>query len=146
MARYFITAFALLALVAAVCRFSCCCLLLFLTQKKFTSSLLLTLFLFLIFASTAAESGMCSWYGPGFAGHKTANGERFDPDHQLTAAHKTLPFGTHVKVTIGAKSLVVRINDRGPFAPGRILDVSTKAAIELGLKTKGVAHCTIAKV
>lgn len=88
---------------------------------------------------------MCSWYGPGLAGHRTANGEIFDPT-KLTAAHKTLPFGTHVKVTVGHRSVTVRINDRGPFVAGRILDVSTAAANHLNLRTVGVAHCTIHKV
>ena len=85
---------------------------------------------------------MCSYYGAGLAGHKTANGERLNP-HALTAAHKKLPFGTHVRVHVGSHSVVVRINDRGPFVAGRILDVSPAAADKLGIRSKGVAHCTV---
>src|SRR3954451_13555805 len=73
--------------------------------------------------------GVASWYGPGFHGKKTANGERFNT-HALTAAHKTLPFGTQLRVTNDrtGKSVVVRINDRGPYAHGRVLDLSKAAA------------------
>ena len=76
------------------------------------------------------QVGEASWYGPGFQGRKTANGERFDT-HEMTAAHKTLPFNTLIKVTNlhNDESVVVRINDRGPYIRGRIIDLS-KAAIE----------------
>ncbi|MDE0528439.1 MAG: septal ring lytic transglycosylase RlpA family protein [Truepera sp.] len=87
------------------------------------------------------EVGLASWYGPGFAGRNTANGEIFDPA-QFTAAHKTLPFNTMVKVTrldTGA-SVVVRINDRGPFKPGRIIDLSQAAAEAIDLIETGVAR------
>src|SRR3954451_390266 len=69
--------------------------------------------------------GVASWYGPGFHGKKTAHGERFNT-HDLTAAHKTLLFGTQVRVTNErtVKSVVVRINDRGPYAHGRVIDLS----------------------
>jgi rare lipoprotein A len=85
-------------------------------------------------------SGNVSWYGPGFHGHRTANGERFD-SQSLTAAHKTLPFGTLVRVidTQSGKSTLVRINDRGPFCRGRILDLSEGAARHLGIRGKGTA-------
>lgn len=89
---------------------------------------------------------MCSWYGPGFVGQKTANGERFDPATQLTGAHKTLPFGSHVKVTVGKRSVVVRINDRGSHVAGGILDMSRLAADQLGIRSKGIARCSIALV
>jgi hypothetical protein len=81
---------------------------------------------------------MASWYGPGFHGRKTANGERFDM-YELTAAHKTLPLGSRVMVRNPAngKEVVVRINDRGPYAPGRILDLSQAAASQLGLIARG---------
>jgi rare lipoprotein A len=81
-----------------------------------------------------AQQGIASWYGPGFQGRRTANGERFDTN-QLTAAHKTLPFGSRVRVTslINGKQIVVRINDRGPFIPGRIIDLSRAAAQAIGL-------------
>ena len=87
-----------------------------------------------------AGSGTASWYGPRFAGKRTASGETFDPD-QLTAAHRTLPFGTKVRVSRGDKSVVVRINDRGPFARNRLIDVSQAAARELGLI--GPGHGTV---
>ncbi|MBX5482139.1 MAG: septal ring lytic transglycosylase RlpA family protein [Myxococcaceae bacterium] len=85
--------------------------------------------------------GLASWYGPGFDGKRTASGERFDED-ALTAAHRTLPFGTCVVVhnlDTGAK-VAVRINDRGPYAKGRVLDVSKAAAKHLGMLDAGVAH------
>jgi len=81
-----------------------------------------------------SESGIASYYGNEFHGRKTANGERFDQG-KLTAAHRTMPFGTRVKVTNtqNGKSVVVRINDRGPFAKGRIIDLSSSAF-------KSIAH------
>lgn len=86
-------------------------------------------------------TGEASWYGPGFHGKTTANGERFN-QNDMTAAHKTLPFNTKVKVTDldTKKSIVVRINDRGPYAKGRIIDLSKKAAEKLGSKDKGHAN------
>jgi rare lipoprotein A len=81
--------------------------------------------------------GEISWYGPGFYGNRTANGETYT-GNEMTAAHKTLPFGTLVRVTWNGRSIVVRINDRGPFIPGRVLDLSRKAAQELGMS--GVAN------
>ncbi|AFY73213.1 rare lipoprotein A [Synechococcus sp. PCC 7502] len=85
-------------------------------------------------------SGMASWYGPGFHGGYTANGERFDK-YTLTAAHPTLPFGTPVRVTntYNGKSVVVRINDRGPYSGGRVIDLSQGAAQMIGLISSGVA-------
>jgi len=93
------------------------------------------------------QRGNASWYGPGFAGRKTANGERFNPS-QLTAAHKTLPFNTTVKVTNleNDKSVVVRINDRGPYAGRRIIDLSKAAAKKIDLIGKGVAMVEIETV
>lgn len=89
--------------------------------------------------SSFVEIGEASWYGPGFHGRKTANGERFDT-YEFTAAHKTLPFGTLLKVTNLANNLytVVRINDRGPFIKGRIIDLSkaSKEAIGMGGTTQ----------
>lgn len=80
------------------------------------------------------QKGEASWYGPGFNGKKTANGETFNMN-KLTAAHKKLPFGTKVKVTNlqNGKSVIVRINDRGPFVKGRIIDLSKKAAQKIDL-------------
>ncbi len=87
-----------------------------------------------------AMVGVASYYGPGFHGKKTANGERFDM-YELTAAHKTLPFNTKVRVTnLGnKKSVIVRINDRGPFKKGRIIDLSKSAAKKIGLIKTGTA-------
>ena len=89
--------------------------------------------------SSFVEIGEASWYGPGFHGRKTANGERFDT-YEFTAAHKTLPFGTLLKVTNLENNLytVVRINDRGPFIKGRIIDLSkaSKEAISMGGTTQ----------
>ncbi len=85
-------------------------------------------------ASSFVEIGEASWYGPGFHGRKTANGERFDT-HELTAAHKTLPFGTLLKVTNLENNLftIVRVNDRGPYIRGRIIDLSKAAKEEIGM-------------
>lgn len=93
------------------------------------------------------ETGMASWYGPGYYGNKTANGETFTA-REMTAAHKTLPFNTMVKVTDRdtGKSIVVRINDRGPYVAGRIIDLSEKAAEVLGIKQKGVANVLVERV
>lgn len=89
---------------------------------------------------TQVISGVASWYGPGFHGGTTANGERFN-QYTLTAAHPTLPFGTPVRVTNteNGRSVVVRINDRGPYEGGRIIDLSKGAAQVIGLVSSGVA-------
>ena len=80
------------------------------------------------------ERGVASWYGPGFHGNKTANGERYDM-HQLTAAHRTLPLGSiaMVRSMTTGRQVTVRINDRGPFARGRVLDLSFAGARALGM-------------
>lgn len=85
------------------------------------------------------EVGIASWYGPGFDGQRTANGEIYDMNG-ISAAHKTLPFGTIVRVVDleTGRSVVVRINDRGPFIKGRIIDLSKGAAQALGIVAKGV--------
>lgn len=85
------------------------------------------------------ERGEASWYGRKFHGRTTANGERYDM-HSLTAAHKTLPFGVVVEVTNlhNGRSVEVRINDRGPFKKGRIIDLSYAAARELEMIGPGV--------
>lgn len=84
------------------------------------------------------QKGEASWYGPGFNGKLTANGEKFNM-YKLTAAHKKLAFGTKVKVTNlnNGKSVIVRINDRGPFVKGRIIDLSKKAAQEIDMINAG---------
>ena len=88
--------------------------------------------------------GMASWYGPRFHGKKTSNGEKYDK-RELTAAHKELPFNTKVLVTNlqNNKSVVVRINDRGPFVKDRIIDLSEKAAEKIDLKRKGTGYIKI---
>ena len=87
------------------------------------------------------EEGEASWYGPGLYGHKTASGEVLRPG-ALTAAHRTLPFGTCLRVTNleNGRVVQVRVNDRGPYASGRILDVSEAAARVLGMVGTGVAR------
>lgn len=87
------------------------------------------------------ERGIASWYGPGFHGNTTANGERYDM-HQLTAAHRTLPLGSIVVVRSlsTGRQVTVRINDRGPFLKGRILDLSFAAAKALGITGTGIDH------
>lgn len=92
----------------------------------------------LVRAGRDLQKGMASWYGPGFHGRTTANGEKFDM-YELTAAHKTLPFGTRVVVhnPRTGKDVVVRINDRGPYAKGRVIDLSKAAANALGFKSRG---------
>jgi rare lipoprotein A len=91
--------------------------------------------------------GQASYYGAKHQGQRTASGERFD-QHQLTAAHRTLPFGTKVRVTNlnNDKSVLVRINDRGPFARGRIVDLSRKAAQQLDMLRSGVAPVRVVSV
>jgi rare lipoprotein A len=91
-----------------------------------------------------SEKGTASWYGNEFKGKPTANGEPFDPE-ALTAAHKTLPLGTVVSVTnvYNDKKVELRINDRGPFVHGRILDCSKKGARELGFLGQGTAQVKI---
>jgi rare lipoprotein A len=88
-----------------------------------------------------------SWYGPKFHGKFTANGEVYD-QMALTAAHKSLSFGTLLKITNpkNGKSVIVRINDRGPYIEGRELDLSKGAAIELGIMEKGVARVKVQEV
>ena len=80
------------------------------------------------------QVGTASWYGPGFHGKKTASGKRFN-QHALTAAHRSLPFGTPVKVTnlTNGKTVMVTINDRGPYHGGRIIDLSRAAARRLAM-------------
>jgi rare lipoprotein A len=95
-------------------------------------------------SSGHAEIGNASWYGRRHHGKRTASGEVYD-QNALTAAHPSLPFGTRLKVTNldNGKSVVVRVNDRGPFVRGRIIDVSWAAARALGLLADGVAKVRI---
>ncbi|HPQ69916.1 MAG TPA: septal ring lytic transglycosylase RlpA family protein [bacterium] len=94
-----------------------------------------------------SQTGYASWYGETFQGRRTASGETFDY-RKLTAAHKTLPFGTYVEVTRldNGRKVVVKINDRGPFVHGRIIDLSKAAAQKLDMVRDGVAKVKISVV
>lgn len=87
------------------------------------------------------EDGVASWYGPGFDGHHTSDGEVYDM-HQFTAAHRTLPFNSVIRVTnlTNGKQTEVRINDRGPFVGNRIIDLSYAAAQAIGMVGPGTAN------
>lgn len=93
------------------------------------------------------QTGLASWYGRQFHGKKTASGERFDMN-ALTAAHRSLPMNCYIKVTNkdNGKSVVVRVNDRGPFHGNRVLDLSYGAAKAIGITQKGVGNVTIERV
>ena len=95
----------------------------------------------------AIPGGAASYYGAELAGNPTANGERFDPS-DLTAAHRTLPFGTRVRVTHArtGESVVVRINDRGPFHGDRVIDLSKAAADAIGLTRSGTADVALERI
>ena len=90
--------------------------------------------------NTNTKVGQASWYGPGFHGRKTASGERYNMN-AFSAAHRTLPFGTKLKITCTStgKSVIVKVNDRGPFHGNRVLDLSYGAAKALGTTQKGVS-------
>ena len=90
------------------------------------------------------QNGKVSWYGPGFHGRRTANGEIFDTN-EMTMAHRSLAFGSKVRVTNldNGRSIVVRVNDRGPYVGGRIADLSHAAASRLGFVEDGVVHARI---
>jgi rare lipoprotein A len=87
------------------------------------------------------EEGLASYYGPGLAGRPTASGEKFNPK-AFTAAHRKLPFGACLRVVNmeNGRSVEVRVNDRGPFVQGRVVDVSTAAAKQLGMMDRGLAR------
>ena len=91
------------------------------------------------------QSGRASWYGPGFNGRRTASGETFNTN-DMTAAHRTLPFGTKVRVVNKktGRSVVVRINDRGPYAHGRVIDLSKASAQAIGIS--GVGSVDVAQL
>lgn len=93
------------------------------------------------------QTGTASWYGKSHHGRTTANGEKFDME-AMTAAHRTLPFGTRVRVTNleNKRSVVVRINDRGPYVRNRIIDLSARAARELGIAEDGLARVRLEQV
>ena len=93
------------------------------------------------------QSGVASWYGPGFHGRKTANGERYN-QYELTAAHRKYAFNTQlcVRNAGNGKTVVVRVNDRGPYAGKRVIDLSKAAAEEIGMLKSGVKHVEIYKL
>ena len=111
-------------MVILLCLYSCCCL----------------------FGSPAAptQTGLASYYGADFHGRQTASGETFD-QWKLTCAHRELPFGTRLKVTNieNNKSVIVRVNDRGPWVTGRIIDLSYAAAKKIDMIRKGVTKVKI---
>ncbi len=90
------------------------------------------------------QRGTASWYGPGFHGRRTASGERFDSS-DMTAAHRSLPFGTKLRVVneTNGRSVVVRVNDRGPFTHRRIIDLAKGPAQALGLTSSGTAYVSL---
>jgi rare lipoprotein A len=94
-----------------------------------------------------SQVGVASWYGADFQGNRTASGERFD-EHAMTAAHPSLPIGTHVRVInlANGRSVVVRVTDRGPFVCGRTIDVSTAAARSLGMVQSGTARVQLVRL
>ena len=117
------------------------------TNKKFAASglaLAATVTLALSTGEASAQCGRASWYA---LHSRTANGERMNPS-AMTAAHRSLPFGTKVKVTNqnNGRSVVVRINDRGPFVKGRFLDLSRGAAKQLGFISSGHTSVCMAKI
>ncbi len=93
---------------------------------------------------TSSQTGLASYYGHQYHGRTTANGETYD-ENKLTAAHRTLPFGTRVRVTNleNGKIVLLRINDRGPFVEGRIVDVSWRAARDLDFVEQGVVKARL---
>jgi rare lipoprotein A len=93
------------------------------------------------------QRGEASWYGPGFHGRRTASGENFNAK-ALTAAHRSLPFGSQVRVTnvSTGSTVVVRINDRGPYAHGRVIDLAKGAAQVLGLTETGTAYVSLQRM
>ncbi|MDZ7719735.1 MAG: septal ring lytic transglycosylase RlpA family protein [Balneolaceae bacterium] len=116
-------------------------------MHRYLKGFLLVAFIFLGFdkmAFSQSETGLASWYGPGLHTNTTAGGEVFDMN-ELTAAHPTLPFDTRVRVTNlkNKKSVIVRINDRGPFIKKRIIDISMEAARRLEIIDSGIAKVSV---
>jgi len=95
-----------------------------------------------------SEEGLASWYGAEHDGSRTASGDVFDAKHARTAAHKVLPFNVcaEVKNLRNGKTVLVRVNDRGPFTPGRVIDLSRAAASKIGLVDQGVAKVRVSAV
>jgi rare lipoprotein A len=95
-------------------------------------------------AAAFSQTGIASYYGPELHGRRTASGERFN-QHGMTAAHRTAPFGSRLKVTnlLNGRSVMVRVNDRGPFVRGRVVDVSAGAARQIGFHGRGVTRVKV---
>lgn len=112
--------------------------------NKLAAALLATALLTPYNVPAHSLKGVASYYGAKFHGRKTASGARFDQE-KLTAAHKTLPFGTPVRVTNlrNGETVDVRINDRGPFHKGRVIDLSKGAAREIGMLSAGLASVKV---
>jgi rare lipoprotein A len=104
-------------------------------HHRLAAALVAVLVLAHLTVAVASETGIASWYGPGFAGRKTASGERFNPN-AVSCAHKRLRLGSIVKVTDlhTGRSIRCRINDRGPYVRGRVIDLSKGAARALGMR------------
>jgi len=125
-----------------------------LSNKKLFLLFLLVLPIIFVFSSCGKEyvykprkarvTGVASWYGPGFHGRTTANGEKYN-QNALTAAHRKLPFGTRVKVVNlkNKKEVIVRINDRGPYVRGRVIDLSKAAANRLDFIKSGITKVSL---
>ncbi len=98
-------------------------------------------------ATALSQTGIASYYGTKFHGRRTASGERFN-NGAMTAAHRSAPFGSHLKVTnvANGRSVVVRVNDRGPFVRGRIVDLSQSAARQIGMKGRGLTRVRLARL
>lgn len=105
-----------------------------------TAALSVALICAAVSARAESFSGPASYYG-NESGSETASGERFD-ETRLTCAHRSLAFGTKVRVTYHSRSVICRVNDRGPFVKGRVLDLSTASARAIGLTARGVGHVT----
>ena len=114
---------------------------------RFLSASLIVSTFTLLPSPALARCGDASWYGPGFHGGTTANGERFNA-YAMTAAHRSLPFGSRVRVTNQdtGRSVVIRINDDGPHIPGRIIDLSEGAFARIASLDRGVARVCISRV
>jgi rare lipoprotein A len=117
------------------------------TKLKISAALLSTVFSLLPLPAMARQCGQASWYGPGLYGNRTANGEVFRPG-TLTAAHPSLALGTWVRVVNQDNGRVadVRINDRGPYVGGRIIDIAHGAAKQLGLTESGLARVCVTRI
>ncbi|MEO5805844.1 septal ring lytic transglycosylase RlpA family protein [Devosia sp.] len=116
-------------------------------RKIITATAIAATLLSVSTATVYAQCGGASWYGPGFNGKKAASGQTFN-ENAMTAAHRSLPFGTKLQVTDQrtGKTIQVTINDRGPFHSGRIIDLSKGAATALGFRGRGTTSVCIERI